>query len=190
VTETRDDETRGRVGFLGPALLPTRREALLGVAAAAGFVTLGLKQALADSRVTGKPLFGGDCGALNKLVPNEYGPEYIRLLDEGIADPRGFLTKRFSFTKNQQAALAAASPADISGVQAALRAAKQDKLRLHFDCDAPAKGQVMHTSQRITISSWGDPHEARAGVAAQKVAPVVSRNAFQGTINFSSPAVN
>lgn len=191
MTDSRDDGTRAGESLLGPL---TRRDALIGVAATAGFVTFGLKQALADSRASGKPLIGADqtCLALNRLVPVTPGPEYTRLLEEGIADPRGFLTKRFSFTKNQQAALDAASPAEISAIQGGLRTALQKHLKVNFTCwapAAPAGGEVLHSSSRLHISEvLMNVHSQPAG-QTKIMSKAPGAQAFQGTLHFSSPAV-
>ena len=191
MTDSRRDAEHVGESLLGPV---TRRQAVIGGAATAGFVTLGLKEALATSRVTGKPLFGTGCAQLNQLVPATPGPEYDRLLEEGMADPKGFLTKRFTFTKTQMAALDAATPAELEAIRGALRTAKRDHLRVHFDCGAGAAGNVLHTSERLHIASLATRQappagSARAPVTAPPGQAVTTARNFQGTLNFSSPAI-
>ncbi len=168
-----DDESRVGNGS-GSDL--SRREALTRVVAAAGFVTLGLKDALAQSRRTGKPLFGTrECDSLNRLVPAAPGPEYRRLLEEAVADPKAFLTARFTFTARQQSALAAVTPDEIRAIQSALRTALQDDLIVRFDCGAlRAPGaRVLHNSSRLQIGAVGNQRGA----------------GFRGTLHFASPPI-
>lgn len=162
----------------------SRRDALKGAAAAAGFVTLGLKKALADSRVIGKPVLANDCRALNALVPTAPGPEFDRLLQDGILDPKGFLKSHFSLTQAQLAKIDGTSPADVAAIQGALRTAQQKNLAIHFDCGAPATpgAEVLHSSANLHISTL----IARGAISSQKIAP--GAKTFGGTLNIGTPA--
>jgi len=69
---------------------------LTGALLLAGYSCLGLKQAVAAARKSGKPLFSAD--ALNALFPNQPNAEYKQLLAEARANPVAFVRAHFTLT--------------------------------------------------------------------------------------------
>jgi hypothetical protein len=119
---------------------------LTGALLLAGYSYLGLKDAVAASRKSGKPLFSAD--ALNALFPNEPNAEYKRLLAEAHADPVAFVRNHFTVPADQKKALddfekelsASANKVgdrdtqDQFSLQSALATAQRENLRIVAQC--------------------------------------------------------
>jgi hypothetical protein len=88
-----DNENKTNCGLNRREVLGT---GLTGALLLAGYSCLGLKQAVAAARKSGKPLFSAN--ALNALFPNQPNAEYRQLLAEAQANPVAFVRRHFTLT--------------------------------------------------------------------------------------------
>ena len=147
-----DQENKTNRGLNRRELLGT---GLTGALLLAGYSCLGLKDAVAAARKTGKPLFSAD--ALNALFPNQPNAEYKQLLAEAQANPVAFVRSHFTLTEDFDKKLKdlddGKDKQDQFTLQQALDTAQRENLRIVAVC-IDRKAAALQTGEvRVAESS-------------------------------------
>lgn len=189
--EKTSDHKMTRRGLLG--------RALTGAVVLTGYSCLGLKDALAVAKKSGKPVFSPE--ALDALFPAKPNDEYKKLLTEAQSGPQSFVRNHFTLTPDQEKWFAALTPADISSLKVGIGVALREDLRMQSECRAieklgpkeqlVAQGSSFRMSkapsQEVVIQR-GTTSRKRitvgVGSAAEKGAGVEGANTTGGIVGF------
>lgn len=110
------------------------KDAAAATAVAMGCLRFGLEDALAEARVTGRPVLTET--KLNNLIARmeKNRTKYIAMLKDAKADLKGFLTKNFTLTPEHVDAIDKISPADRKKINEAIDYASKTKeyMRVNF----------------------------------------------------------
>ncbi len=144
-----------------PATVSRRTWLHLAGSAAALSATamLDLKRALAQARLSGKPVF--DASLLGSMLSADR-----QLLAAFAADPVGFLQARFELTPANRAFLAALSPEDLDRVRQAANLAIETARPIAFQA----------------ASTWRDPAHRVAAAPAFATRGVAPQNSVQSSV--------
>jgi TAT (twin-arginine translocation) pathway-exported protein len=113
-----------------------------GLAVAAGcFSSIGLRQAIAEARRTGKPVLTP--ARVESNIPAPTSPEFHQHIAACKENPRAYLEQTFHLTRAQQRAIDSLSPDDRQKLNAALDTAEQRKL--------PIRIQHVPSPQRFSV---------------------------------------
>jgi len=133
------------------------KDGMAPVALGAGCLKFGLKDAFAQARKAGKPLFSVE--RLNALVPSKPNDTYISHAKEAESDPLGFARKYFHLTSKQEEVFASLSPTDIEKIRKAIRTALEKNYRVRVTHNRtqpraaqPRRGMRLVSGKRQQIS--------------------------------------
>ncbi len=136
-----------------------------------GFNAPGLKDAVAQSRTTGAPVF--DVSAAADLFSKAPDANHRSMLMEFGDNPVNFLQSRFSLTDQQRKNLGQMTDKEQQALTNAAHTALRGNLALGVDCGKPAIGeQTIAQAGHFTIGK----QTASPGSVAQM-------NGFAGTVN-------
>jgi hypothetical protein len=195
--EKKSDHKLNRRDLLGSALT--------GAVVLAGCTCLGLKDALAFAKKSGKPLFSPE--ALNALFPAKLNGDYKKLLTEAQSDPQSFVRNHFTLTADQEKGLAALTSDDLSSLKLGIGTALHEDLRIQSACGGSAKlptgsqmvaqgssFQMYKTPNQEVVIQTGTTSRKRVtlgvGSASEKTGGVEGANSaggviFQGTLTLN-----
>lgn len=131
------------------------KDGMTPVVVGAGCLKFGLKDALAQAKQAGKPLFSVQ--RLNALVPSKPNATYIGRAKEAEHDPLDFARKYFHVTSKQEESLASLSPDDIEIIRKAIRTAleKNYRLRVTFKRIRPGVAQPRRGMRLVAVGHSG-----------------------------------
>ena len=150
-----------------------------GTVGAEMFNVSGLRAAVSEMRVTGKPVLSQ--ASLNALVPAVPNDAYYAMLRQAAADPKAFVLSHFAVTEKQRTILDAMTPQDVATIRTALTHAANNHLVLGSDCiaaDGIQRGEKISSSR-----SYG-------AFAIKRVNPMGAKGAagYQGEVVLRMPA--
>jgi hypothetical protein len=171
----------------------SRREllgkALTGAAVVAGYSCFGLKDAVAQFRKAGKPVFS--VAALNELFGDTPNAQYKQLLAEAARDPQGFVRSHFTLTAAQEKDLNGLTPQDLGKIREAAGTAQRENLRFRSDCGVAVRLPQNEHFSFVKESAIG-PASPQSRPSAQQQRPqsraaasAAAGNTFAGTLTLN-----
>ena len=155
------------------------RERFLSIVAAGTlgaeiFNVSGLRAAVLEMRLTGKPVLSQ--ASLNALVPAVPNDAYYAMIRKAAADPKAFVLSHFAVTEKQRARLDAMTPQDVATIRTALTHAVNNHLRFKSDCGAgELRGEKISSSpsysavaMRLNTVAVGQQRVGAQGAAGYK----------------------
>ena len=142
-----------------------------------GFSAPGLKDAVAQSRSTGLPIF--DMKSANDLLSGVPKDTHRALLMEAAHDPGTFVTSRFSLTEQQTKDLANLTPQQKNAITNGLHTALRENLAVQATCigadhKPPIGEQKLAEAGYLCVTKMAAP----AG-------SITAKNGFSGTLNIN-----
>lgn len=164
--------------------------AITGAAVLAGYSCLGLKDAVAQYRKTGRPVFS--VAALNELFGGTPNAQYKQLLTEAERDPKGFVRSHFTLTAAQEKDLNELTPQDLAKIREAAGTAQRENLRFRSDCGVGVRlpqnehfSFVKETFGAASPQSRPSQQQQRPGPQSRATAPAAAGNSFAGTLTLN-----